>query len=159
MNSARKKFTNIVTIGAPGTVSELLKHYHYMLASVRPWNVRLTALLVNSTNITLLCGKNIAIGTVSALLALTTFLCGRYWRSMPISSASLSVRCRPDQEGRFLSCIYGARCLNPSRCGASCLLKPSHQVLFPLSMDSHPRMWYQQGPNRGLERGVPVRIL
>ena len=29
MDIARKKFTNIVTIGAPGTVSELLKHYHY----------------------------------------------------------------------------------------------------------------------------------
>ena len=27
--SARKKFANIVTIGASGTVSELLKHYHY----------------------------------------------------------------------------------------------------------------------------------
>ena len=46
---------------------------------MRLCNVRLTALFAISANIMFLCDQASSILTVSALLALTTFLCGRYW--------------------------------------------------------------------------------
>ena len=45
---------------------------------MRLCNVRLTALFAISANIMFLCDQASSILTVSALLALTTFLCGRY---------------------------------------------------------------------------------
>ena len=83
-----RKHSLTSTLSVPQGIVETLA---VLLASVRLCNVRLTALFAISANIMFLCDQASSILTVSALLALTTFLCGRY-RSFDLCSHKFANR-------------------------------------------------------------------